>query len=157
MAAPLPTYYEILQVERDAPPERIRLAYRRLAQKYHPDKHAGSESASRAMAAINAAYEVLSDAQQRAAHDVWIAGAHRPPRRAVRAAPAQSFRAFIHPANSWPWALLFAVMAFALATIGAAVYLTAKPASPAAATPKSVVTPVKAQAVPRPPAPAKSA
>ncbi|HET8748169.1 MAG TPA: DnaJ domain-containing protein, partial [Ramlibacter sp.] len=72
MAATPPTDYDVLRVERDASPERVRAAYRRLAQKYHPDKMPGNANACRAMAALNAAYEVLSDPQRRAEHDVWI-------------------------------------------------------------------------------------
>ena len=49
----MPTYYDVLQVERDASPERIRMAWRRLAQKYHPDKMPGNANAARAMAATD--------------------------------------------------------------------------------------------------------
>jgi curved DNA-binding protein CbpA len=137
MAAPLPTYYDVLQVQRHAPPEQVRAAYRRLAQKYHPDKMPGNANASRAMAAINAAYEVLSDAQQRAQHDAWIRGTERPA-RALPAAVAfpGDLWSFLHPSTSWPWFLLFGTMAVTLGTIGAAIYLTAMPAR--AATPPSL-------------------
>src|SRR3954452_889809 len=78
MAESVPTYYDVLQVERKASPERVRAAYRKLAHKYHPDKMPGNANACRAMAAINAAYEVLSDPQRRAEHDLWIRRAERP-------------------------------------------------------------------------------
>src|SRR3954465_5634096 len=87
MAQPMPTYYDVLQVERDASPERVRAAYRKLAQKYHPDKMPGNANAVRAMAAINAAYEVLSDQHRRAEHDLWIRRAGRTG-QTVPAAPA---------------------------------------------------------------------
>jgi hypothetical protein len=132
-----PTYYDVLQVERTATPDRIRAAYRKLAQKYHPDKMPGNANAPRAMAAINAAYQVLSDAQQRAEHDRWIHRAESAPAPLAPVRPEPpTFWAFAHPATSWPWYLLFATMAFALGTIGTAVYLTAMPArvaTPAAA------------------------
>jgi hypothetical protein len=129
MAEPMPTYYDVLQVERDASPQRIRSAYRRLAQKYHPDKMPGNANASRAMAAINAAYEVLSDPERRTEHDRWIRRAERPSRPAplVQAAPATLWH-FMHPATSWPWYLLFGTMLTAMGTVATAVYFTTMPA-----------------------------
>jgi hypothetical protein len=146
MAKPLPTYYDVLQVERDASPERVRHAWRKLAQKYHPDKLPGNANASRAMAAINAAYAVLSDPHQRAEHDRWIEQAEARPARLAPAPIAQpeSFWAFINPVTGWPWYLLFATMAFTLGTVGTAVYLTAMPAR--AAVPMPVQQKVKAPA-----------
>lgn len=134
MAGTMPTYYDVLQVERDAPPERVRAAYRKLAQKYHPDKMSGNANASRAMAALNAAYEVLSDGQRRAEHDLWIRRAERgaaalPP---VPAAP-RNLWAVLHPATSWPWYLLSATLVIAFGTVATAVYLTAMPARAAPA------------------------
>jgi hypothetical protein len=133
MSVLVPTYYDVLQVERDATPDRIRHAWRRLAQKYHPDKHSGSANAARAMAAINAAYEILSDPHQRAIHDQWIEHAESQPMPLQPAAAPvrrerQTFWEFASPENGWPWYLLFATTAFALGTIGTAIYLTAMPA-----------------------------
>ena len=120
MAATTPTYYDVLRVDRGASPDMIRRAYRRLAQQYHPDKMPGNVNASRAMAAINAAYEVLSDAHQRAEHDRWI---HSIESRPMPLSPGAAVREV--PEAAWPWYLLFATMAFATATVGTAVYLTA--------------------------------
>ena len=60
--------YKILQVDIEADPEVIQAAYRRLAQKFHPDVAGGEEAAAR-MVAINAAWEVLGDPIRRAAYD----------------------------------------------------------------------------------------
>ncbi len=60
--------YKILQVDSEADPEVIQAAYRRLAQKYHPDVAPGPEAAER-MKAINVAWEILGDPARRAAHD----------------------------------------------------------------------------------------
>ncbi len=59
-------YYDILGVARDASPDDIKKAYRRLAHKYHPDKDGGNEEKFKE---INEAYSVLSDAQKRAQYD----------------------------------------------------------------------------------------
>ena len=128
MAETMPTYYDVLQVERDAPPDRVRAAYRKLAQKYHPDKMPGNANAARAMAAINAAYEVLSDAHRRAEHDLWIRRAERPAPAAPTVAMPQDIWAYLHPATSWPWYLLFVTLVVALGTVATAMYLTTMPA-----------------------------
>jgi hypothetical protein len=147
MAASTPTYYDVLQVERDASPECVRAAYRKLAQKYHPDKMPGNANASRAMAAINAAYEVLSDGHRRAEHDLWIRRMERAPqaRRTVQHAP-KTLTHMLRTNDTWPWYLLFGTMAVALGTIGTAVYLAAMPARATAAPtaqPCAVAAPAK--------------
>lgn len=157
MAEPMPTYYDLLQVERDASPAQVRSAYRKLAQKYHPDKMPGNANAVRAMAAINAAYEVLSDAHRRAEHDLWIRRSTRvaQPVPAVPAAPKDLW-ALLHPATSWPWYLLFGTMTFALGTVATALYLTTMPAR--AGTPAAAHCPVavSTQAAPAACAPLRS-
>lgn len=63
-------HYETLLVHATASSAAIRLAYRTLAQKYHPDKNPhDTERAAAHMQRLNAAYEVLSDPVQRAAYD----------------------------------------------------------------------------------------
>ncbi|MBA3777734.1 MAG: J domain-containing protein [Chloroflexi bacterium] len=61
-------HYKTLQVDPEAEAEVIQAAYRRLAQKYHPDVAANAEAAAR-MSAINGAWEVLGDPGRRAAYD----------------------------------------------------------------------------------------
>jgi curved DNA-binding protein CbpA len=60
--------YRLLQVDPEADVEIIGVAYRKLAQRYHPDV-AGEPGAASRMAAINAAWEVLRDPARRAAYD----------------------------------------------------------------------------------------
>ena len=60
--------YKILQVDSEADPDVIQAAYRRLAQKYHPDLVSDDILAAR-MIAINGAWEVLGDPLRRAAYD----------------------------------------------------------------------------------------
>lgn len=61
-------YYEVLGVARDAKPEEIKKAYRKLAMKYHPDVADDPDSAER-FKEIGEAYAVLSDPQKRSMYD----------------------------------------------------------------------------------------
>jgi uncharacterized membrane protein YsdA (DUF1294 family) len=66
--ARLKDYYAILGVPRNATPEEIREAYRRLAKEYHPDKNPSPEAEER-FKLVNEAYQVLSDPAKRAEYD----------------------------------------------------------------------------------------
>lgn len=59
-------YYEVLGVKPDAEDNQIKKAYRRLAQKFHPDKPTGDEAKFKQ---IGEAYEVLSDEKKRKLYD----------------------------------------------------------------------------------------
>jgi curved DNA-binding protein CbpA len=63
-----PDPYKILQVDPEAEDEVIQAAYRRLAQKYHPDRSTGQDAIDR-MVAINAAWETIGDPKRRASFD----------------------------------------------------------------------------------------
>ena len=62
-------YYDILGVPRNADEKEIRQAYRRLARQHHPDVNPGDEEAAERFKTINAAYEVLSNADKRGKYD----------------------------------------------------------------------------------------
>jgi molecular chaperone DnaJ len=62
-------YYQILGVNRNASGKEIKQAYRRLARKYHPDLNPNDKSAEARFKEINAAYQVLSDAEKRKKYD----------------------------------------------------------------------------------------
>ena len=62
-------YYEILGLKRDAKPEEIKKAYRRLARKYHPDVNPGDKSSEERFKAMSEAHDVLSDPKKRAVYD----------------------------------------------------------------------------------------
>ncbi|XP_027878402.1 dnaJ homolog subfamily B member 2 isoform X1 [Xiphophorus couchianus] len=63
-------YYSVLGVSRNASPDDIKKAYRKLALKWHPDKNPDNkEEAERKFKELAEAYEVLSDKSRRAAFD----------------------------------------------------------------------------------------
>jgi molecular chaperone DnaJ len=62
-------YYATLGVSRDAKPEEIRKAYRRLARKYHPDVNPGNKAAEEKFKQLSAAYEVVGDEKKRQIYD----------------------------------------------------------------------------------------
>ncbi len=62
-------YYEVLGAERSASEAELKKAYRRLAMKFHPDRNPDDKDAEEKFKEANEAYEVLSDADKRAAYD----------------------------------------------------------------------------------------
>ncbi len=62
-------YYSVLGVSKDADKDQIRVAYRRLAFQYHPDRNADDPEAAEKMKRINEAYAVLSDETKKRRYD----------------------------------------------------------------------------------------
>ncbi len=62
-------YYEVLGVQRNATEAEIKKAFKKLAMKFHPDRNPDNKEAEENFKEAREAYDVLSDAQKRAAYD----------------------------------------------------------------------------------------
>src|ERR1700758_898857 len=69
MATEKRDYYEVLRIARNATGEEIKRAYRKLAVKFHPDKNPNDPHAEEKFKELGEAYDVLMDADKRAAYD----------------------------------------------------------------------------------------
>jgi curved DNA-binding protein len=70
-------YYKVLKVRKDASPDEIKKAYRKLAMKHHPDRNRGDSVAEERFKEINEAYAVLSDVEKRKQYDMFGAEGFR--------------------------------------------------------------------------------
>lgn len=73
----LPDHYLTLGLHRRCTAEEIRVAYRVLAKKFHPDHHGTSEDGTDRLQVLNAAHEVLGDPQRRRQYDLDLAEEER--------------------------------------------------------------------------------
>lgn len=64
-------YYDVLGVEKTVDEKELKKAYRKKAMEYHPDRNPDSKEAEEKFKEVNEAYEVLSDADKRAAYDKY--------------------------------------------------------------------------------------
>ena len=82
--------YETLGVAPNASQDDIRKAYRKAAKETHPDLNPGKPEAENRFKEINAAYDIIGDADKRKRYDageIDETGAERRPERAAAAAP----------------------------------------------------------------------
>lgn len=71
MTSPLPDYYRLLGIPRDATQEEIRRAYRKAARRYHPDTNQ-NPGETEVFLLVQTAYRVLSNPQERADYDAQL-------------------------------------------------------------------------------------
>src|SRR5215510_5098393 len=72
--------YEVLGVAKTASEADIKKAFRALAKKHHPDKHAGDAAAQKRFQEISGAYDILGDKEKRAQFDAGAIGPDGNPR-----------------------------------------------------------------------------
>ncbi len=97
------TFYDELEVSESASEERIRAAYRHLAQRLHPDKNPAPGAGER-FANVGTAYAVLNDPDMRTRYDLFLkrqrAARQRELARAKRAAAAELAAASHSPSSA---------------------------------------------------------
>lgn len=64
-------FYDVLGIDKSTSAKDMKSAYRKLSQKYHPDKNQGDKSAQEKFILINKAYETLSDPEKRKIYDIY--------------------------------------------------------------------------------------
>jgi len=87
-------YYEVLGINRAADEEAIKKAFRRLAMKHHPDRNPNNPKAEELFKEAKEAYEVLSDANKRAAYYHRYSHAGVDPRAGTTGGAATGFSGF---------------------------------------------------------------
>ena len=84
MITPLPDHYATLGLDRHCTDAQIRTAYRLLAKQLHPDVNHGARDAIARTQALNAAYEILSDADRRKTYDDELQAYEKQPARKTK-------------------------------------------------------------------------
>jgi curved DNA-binding protein CbpA len=88
--------YDLLGVRPDGDAETIKKAFRTAAKASHPDHHAGDPEAAARFRQISEAYEILRDAEQRAAYDRLLEFERRPLRHKVKRSVSNMKRHVVH-------------------------------------------------------------
>lgn len=83
-------YYQILNVDRNAPQEQIKKAYRKLSRKYHPDN--AGEQAREQFDKVQEAYSVLGDEEKRVVYDERLSGGEKDDKSGRKSTHGESAR-----------------------------------------------------------------
>lgn len=94
------TYYNTLQVSKNATPADIKKAYRELSKKYHPDKNNGSKEAEEKFKVLVEAFQVLSNEEKRKQYDIVIRPA-KPNVKQQQANASPQAERFNRPQRAW--------------------------------------------------------
>src|SRR5258708_13505758 len=97
MATEKRDYYEVLGVERGAASEEVKRSYRKLAVQFHPDKNPDDPHAEEKFKELGEAYDVLMDADKRAAYDPFVHAAFSQGNAPFRGAFHDPFAIFRDP------------------------------------------------------------
>ena len=62
-------YYQVLGVPKNASQAEVKKAYRKLAQKFHPDANSGNKQAEERFKEVSGAYDVIGDPEKRKQYD----------------------------------------------------------------------------------------
>ncbi len=68
-------FYQVLGIDRNATPEQIKAAFKRMAKLYHPDRNPGNKEAEDTFKTINEAYHTLADPGKKSRYDsrfYWV-------------------------------------------------------------------------------------
>lgn len=103
------THYDNLRIVPTDDANEIRIAYRRLCRRYHPDCAKNPQEAHRIMCLVNHSYAVLSDPKKKAQHDAWIAAQIQEQKPIARPMPNNAY-----PKKSkdswWFWLVMLAAV-----------------------------------------------
>ena len=97
------TYYEILGVAKDADERTIKKAYHKLAKQYHPDRNPDNKEAEEIFKSVNKAYEVLSDADERAHYDYTLEHGGAQQKKAGAGQQSGGRRPYVPAASTRRW------------------------------------------------------
>ena len=113
-------YYHVLGVSYNVTPEELKLAYRQLAKRYHPDANSGDQEKEEMFKLVSEAYKVLSDSDKKAAYDLsLLLGLYEEERVRTRrsSASAQSSHAYRPAAVTYSWKTYTSVTALVVVIV----------------------------------------
>lgn len=118
-------YYSILGIAENATSSEVKAAFKQMAVKYHPDKHAGDPEMEERFKEINEAYQVLSSPYERARYDLQLKyGEPNIPTYTYNPSPPRPTHHYSPPPINWRENWMATGYAFAFTFIVASVVMT---------------------------------